>query len=271
MYRVNEAYGNAAALRNYCGVSQRFPIWGEIQHSLWVDPQINTQEMRSRLFPKLFTWNELLGIKGSIAIGDPMLYLAKEAQTFGAGEKSPVIGLPKFRRNEDVQSRIQFYQKFVNYSLEMVSIESFVLVLHPDEFRHSEKIQAKKFREVQIYSPTQSKQPMEEYFRLLSQARIVLSDYLGAHTFRSSFFFDAEVHLTPTFWRNPKEEAKIGELFDAYITESSRTERRLISKEVLGVDYFRSVIELREILGFTNLKKCLGPFINTAYNLRKLK
>jgi hypothetical protein len=271
MFGVNEAYGNAAALRNYCGVSQRLPIWGEIQHSLWVNSHIKSQETRSRFFPKLFTWNDLIRIQGSIAIGDPMLYHAKNAQISAVIKKYQAIGLPKFRRSEALQARIQIYQRFLNHALELVSCESFVLALHPDELKYSEIIKGKRFREVQIYSPPPDYQPMEDYFRLLSQSRMVLSDYLGAHTFRSSLFFDSEVHLTSDLWRNPIEELKIRQLFDAYILEVSINNRRLISQEVLGVDFFKSTSELREILGFGKLKKFIGPGINAAYSFRTSK
>ena len=185
--------------------------------------------------------------------------------------KYQAIGLPKFRRNEDLQRRIEFYQNFLNHALELVSCESFVLALHPGELKYSEKIKGKRFREVQIYSPPPSNHPMEDYFRLLSHSRLVLSDYLGAHTFRSSLFFDSEVHLTSDLWRNPIEESKIRELFDAYIVESSRKNRRLISQEVLGVDFFKSTSEIREILGFGKLKKSCGPAIKAAYSFRTSK
>ncbi len=269
VFEVNEAYGNAAVLRSYCDVSQKTPIWGEIQHSMWVNAEKKSQESRSRLFPKIFTWNEILKIKGSIPIGDPMLYLAKPFQTLYSEKTNQVIGLPKFRRNESLQRRIQVYQGFLHYSLEFVPNEDFVLVLHPGELKYAEMIQGKKFRGVRIYSPPPSHQPMDDYFKLLSQSRLVLSDYLGAHTFRTSFFFETEVHLTSVLWRNQIEQTKISELFNAYLEDSSKKNRKLISHELLGVDFFKSVSELKKVLGFNQPKKSFGPVISAAYNLRR--
>lgn len=269
MFLINEAYGNAAALRKYCGVNQFVPIWGEIQHSLWVNDHIVSKNKRSRLFPILFAWNKLLEIRTSVAIGDPMLYLAKRTTTFKAERANQAIGLPKFRRNENLDTRIRIYQNFLNYSLEIVAKDNFMLVLHPGETQYAEEIRGKKFEDVVIYSPLKSDNPMKDYFRLLEQSRIVLSDYLGAHTFRSSYFFDSEVHLAPDLWRNPVEIPRISELFDTYLGESSRVKRKLVSRELLGVDYLRSANELRDLLGFTSLKKISGPAINFLYNFRK--
>jgi hypothetical protein len=268
VFVVNEAYGNAAVLRSYCNVSQKTPIWGEIQHSLWVNAEKKSQELRSRLFPKIFTWNEILKIQGSLPIGDPILYLPKHFQSCEPMQGNKIIGLPKFRRNENLQSRIQIYKEFLSYTLEFVSNESFILVLHPGELKYADEIRGKKFRDVQIYLPPTSHQPMEDYFRLLSRSGLVVSDYLGPHAFRSSYFFETEVHLTPEIWRNPVEEPRISELFDAYVRDSSKINRKLISQQLLGVDSFKSVNELRKILGFSFPKKSLGPAIKWAYELK---
>ena len=274
MIPMNEAYGNAASLRDYCQADKSAPIWGEIQHSLWLNNLNKANERRSRLFPKLFTWNSILDFEKSIAIGDPMGYFLKLNPPELNKNPQDIILMPKFRRALSVEDRIAQYKNFMNEAIERFPGAKLVISIHPEELKYRQRIITKEFSKIEIYDPSDIANPMIEYVNLLANAKTIFTDYLGVHVFRAISYFELRSEYSVKTWENPLIDEKIKTYFENFLFAQSYGEAKRISDKLLGLDHLRSSEELTKLLGYSKFKCFIGkilrkPYIN--YSQRTLK
>lgn len=262
---MNEAYGNAASLREYCNADKSAPIWGEIQHSLWLNNLNKANERRSRLFPKLFTWNPIIDFENSIPIGDPMGYFLKLNPPKLIDNPQKVILLPKFRRVLSTEDRISQYKSFITEAVEKLPSSNFLMSIHPEELKYRDQILGGQFSQISIYDPGDIANPMQEYVSMLENARMIFTDYLGAHVFRARSYFNLKSEFTIKTWENPKIDKKMKMYFEEYLTVSDDISAKKISDLLLGVNYFKSSEELSKVLGLTKVKSFAGKLIREKY------
>ena len=265
MIPMNEAYGNAASLRDNCNADKSAPIWGEIQHSLWLNNLNKVNERRSRLFPKLFTWNPIIDFKNSIPIGDPMGYFLKLNPPSLGDNPQNVILLPKFRRALSAEERISQYKSFIIEAVEKLPNSNFLISIHPEELKYRDQILQGQFSQISIYDPGDIANPMQEYVSLFENARMIFTDYLGAHVFRARSYFNLKSEFTLKTWENPKIDEKMKMYFDEYLTVSDDNSAKKISDLLLGVTHMKSSEELAKLLGFNKIKYLTGKIIRQKY------
>ncbi len=265
MIPMNEAYGNAATLREYCNADPLAPIWGEIQHSLWLNNLNKVNERRSRLFPNLFTWNSILSFQDSIPIGDPMCYFLRVNPPVLIENSNQVMLLPKFRRVLNIDDRITQYKYFLSEALEKFPNSQFLISIHPEELMYRDKILTGKFSKIKIHNPQKIMNPMQEYVEFFKSTRIIFTDYLGAHVFRAKSYFNLKSEFTIETWKNPLIDEKMKDYFEEFITARGEKDTKEISDILLGVNYQKSPEELSKILGLGRVKSFTGKIIRQKY------
>ena len=265
MIPMNEAYGNAASLREYCGANKLAPIWGEIQHSLWLNNLNKKNEHRSRLFPKLFTWNSLLDYENSIPIGDPMSYFLKLKPPDLNKNKQHVVLLPKFRRAASLDVRILEYRNFMTEAMEKLTNSHFIISIHPEELKHRDRIFVGDFSKISIHDTTEITNPMDEYVSLFENASLLYTDYLGAHVFRAKSYFNLKTDLALKTWENPLIDDRIRKCFADFVETQEDSESKAISDLLLGLNHMRSPEELSKLLGLTKARSFVGRLIRRPY------
>jgi hypothetical protein len=265
MIPMNEAYGNAAALRAFCNADNSAPIWGEIQHSLWLNNLNKVNERRSRLFPKLFTWNSEISFENSIPIGDPMAYFLKNNPPKLIENPQEVILLPKFRRVLNIDDRISNYKSFMSEAMERLPNALFLISIHPEEIKYRSQILSGKFSNIEIYDPKNIANPMQEYVNLFGSARLIFTDYIGAHVFRAQSYFNLKSEFTIETWENQLIDEKMKDYFEEFVSVRSDRDAKRISDLLLGVNYLKSSEELSKILGLKKIKSFTGQIIRQRY------
>jgi hypothetical protein len=265
MIPMNEAYGNAASVRAYCNADRSAPIWGEIQHSLWLNNFNKVNERRSRLFPKLFTWNSVISFENSIPIGDPMGYFLKKNPPNLVENTREVILLPKFRRVLSIEERVSHYKYFMSEAMGRFPNAHFLLSIHPEEIKYRDQILTGQFSNIRIHDPKNIENPMQEYVSLFENARLLFTDYLGAHVFRAQSYFNLKSEFTIETWENQLIDKKMKEHFEEFVSVRSDRDAKKISDLLLGVDYLKSPEELSKILGLRKIKSATGKIIRKKY------
>jgi len=265
MIPMNEAYGNAASLRDYCNADKSVPIWGEIQHSLWLNNLNKVNERRSRLFPKLFTWNSVISFENSIPIGDPMGYFLKMNPPNLIENPQKVILLPKFRRTLNIDDRISQYKSFMSEAMEKFPNAHFLISIHPEEMKYHDKILIGQFSKIKIHDPQDIANPMQEYVSLFENAGIIFTDYIGAHVFRARSYFNLKSEFTIQTWANPLIDEKMKDYFEEFVDAQDDFCAREISDLLLGLNHIKSAEELSELLGFTRIRTFVGILMRENY------
>jgi hypothetical protein len=265
MIPMNEAYGNAASLRDYCNADKSAPIWGEIQHSLWLNNLNKVNERRSRLFPKLFTWNSIINFENSIPIGDPMGYFLKINPPRIVENPQKVILLPKFRRVLNIDDRISQYKSFMSEAMERFPNAQFLMSIHPEEIKYRDQILTGQFSNFILHDPKDIANPMQEYVDLFENARIIFTDYLGAHVFRGRSYFNLNSEFTLKTWENPLIDERMKAYFAEFVNLQDDKETKMISDLLLGLNYLKSSTELSKTLGFGRAKSFTGKLIRQKY------
>ncbi len=265
MIPVNEAYGNAASLRDYCNADKSAPIWGEIQHSLWLNNLNKVNERRSRLFPNLFTWNSVISFENSIPIGDPMGYFLKMNPPNLIKNPQEVVLLPKFRRVLNIDDRISQYKYFMSESMEKFPNANFLISIHPGEIKYRDYILTGKFSKIRIHDPKHTANQMQEYVSLFENAGVIFTDYIGAHVFRARSYFNLNSEFSIETWENSLIDEKMKNYFEEFVSVRDEQDTKRISDLLLGVDCLKPSEELSRILGLNKLKSFTGKLIRQKY------
>lgn len=272
MFKINGMHSNNIVLRHYCGVDRNLPIWGEVQHSLWETKNFRTHR-ESRLFPRLFTWNNILKFTNQVAIGDPYLYLKNEIfsnQTQLTLEANSVLVIPKFRRLLSMSERISVYIRILNETQGIFPNFPKILVLHAEE----NILEISKFLSLDPdvwkiidRSPKNTIYGIKGEIQRLAQAEILVTDYLGVHIMRRLAITGQESILLENLksWRGV--DLEISEFLEVLASPIAKVHEKLeVSKLLLGDNFLREREELSKVLGFTGFKKMFGPKIMGLYH-----
>jgi hypothetical protein len=282
MHRYNDKYGYGAILRHYCGVDDAVPIWGEVQHSLFLNIRYFTADgtlgpAREQLqrFPRLLSWQTLLPFPHQVPIGDPLFYQSDHSDFEGGDSalalrepKSFNVFLPKLNDELDLSTRLAVYASGVRQAAELSGTTPICVALHPREKSVRAEMQRVLGRLAEVvWAPDDFPGgPTAWSTQLMRDSQTVISDYFGAHVFRSVALFETPVALVGERVFNPAVHLMmlplLRDFFDAMGDFPAQNE---IARRVLGVEYVRPREELRDILGFTGVKKLLGRPVRVVY------
>jgi hypothetical protein len=140
-----------------------------------------------------------------------------------------VILLPKFRRLLNIDDRISMYKYFMSEAIEKLPNSQFIISIHPEELKYRDKILTREFSNIRIYDPVDITNPMKEYVQLFENAKMVYSDYIGAHIFRAISYFNLNSELTLKTWGNPHIDEKMKMHFDEFLATQNFLDAKKIS------------------------------------------
>jgi hypothetical protein len=251
----------------FCGVDKAQPIWGELQHSLWIDPSTKIGE-RPKLFPKVFTWNEFFKSRITIAIGDPFLYIEASEYLKTPSKIESAVLFPSAKLHS-----LQIPISTENMGIECAHVEQIyekaneihpnfrpAICLHPAISSFSQLSQQLTKKGFKVLPE------MDPWDRLLSifSMDYVISDYPGAHVFRAAAVGKYSFILQNENFNKSLSaaETKMGSLISEFQTlENDKSRKKFIAGKILGADCMKTKSELRGILGFSGYKKNLSPLI----------
>ncbi len=280
MHRYNNKYGYGDILRRYCGAPETTPIWGEVQHSLFLNTRYFTAAgklgpPREQLqkFPRLLSWQKLLPFPYQVPIGDPLLYSAVRN---GSPQDSPLqlaskefaVFMPKLNDEVPVIDRTVEYQRTLREAIERVAPLPVVLALHPREYEHREAILRQIGGDAEVvWAPERYPGGSIAWSQqLIQQAKLVVSDYFGAHVFRSTALFRTPTLLLGASLFNPGFHPVMANLARDFLEAMGDTEaQQVIAKRALGSEYQRSPQELADILGFVGTRRLMGRPVRVLY------
>jgi len=281
MHRYNDKYGYGHILRHYCAQSGDVPIWGEIQHALFLNTRYFTADgvvgpPREQLqrFPRLLSWQKLLPFPFQVPIGDPLLYAeglggpddkAAEELLFPAER---AIFMPKLNDEVPVDKRLANYLVGAREAAEKSDASHLLIALHPREKPHRDMLQSGLSEVAEVVWPEDDYPGGQTAWSqaLMSGARRVFSDYFGAHVFRASWFFERAVTIVGDRPINPATHAQMVDYLQAFLQASDDTAaQRAIAGSVLGVEYRRDSRELADIMGFTGWRRVAGRPVRVVY------
>ena len=281
MHRYNNKYGYGKILRQFCGVSGDTPIWGEIQHSLFMntryftaDGRIGPPREQLQRFPRLLSWQKLLPFPHQIPIGDPLLYsrllenVVTESPQAGLPEQPFAVFMPKLNDEVALPDRIDQYIKGAKEASHVVSPAALLVALHPREASYRDDIEKSLSRVAEVVWVPEGYLGGQIAWSnaLMRHSEMVVSDYFGAHVFRASAYFETSVSLVGDTLFNPGFHPAMDAITRDFTgVGHDPLRQKAISERVLGVEFQRSRDELREIVGFTGWKKVVGRPVRVVY------
>jgi hypothetical protein len=281
MHRYNNKYGYGAILREYCGVDPTTPIWGEVQHSLFMNIRYFTANGRLgppreqlKRFPRLLSWQNLLPFPHQVAIGDPLLYSslltvsAPEPVYPGLPFEEFSVFMPKLNDEVPLPDRFDTYLRGALEAIDLSAPTAVMVALHPREFEHRDKISRHLSGVAEtVWTPADYPGGSTAWSNhLIAQAKNLTSDYFGAHVFRASAYFGKSVSLVGHELFNPGFHPVMTAILNNFMeAEGDMASQRAVSEQVLGVGHQRSQEELTSILGFLGWKKLAGRPVRVVY------
>jgi hypothetical protein len=277
VHRYNNKYGYGQIIRDFCGVGPDVPIWGEVQHSLFLntryfssDGRIGPPREQLQRFPRLLSWNTLLPFPHQIPIGDPLLYANRDTGSdvgdLGVGRSGAdtfSVFMPKLNNEVDRPDRIEHYVAGAREARERNTASRLFVALHPRERAHKDTMENAEL----VWAPENFPGGSVAWSQaLIAQSDAVFSDYFGAHVFRASHFHNVRVelvgsgHFNPGF--HPVMDATFRDFLDAHGDTSAQ---KTISEQLLGVEYLKTPEELADIAGFRGWKRIMGRPVRVGY------
>jgi hypothetical protein len=290
MHRYNKLYGYGDLLRDYCGGRPDQPIWGEVQHSLFMNiyhfresgPLGPPREQLGR-FPRLLSWQKILPFPHQLPIGIPLAYfLDKNREQFAlpAGYESLrdtnyVLVMPRMDKDITIDKRIAKYRALVEEGLSNDPGRHLVFALHPKDGDNKDLLEKEfgQYGEFVWRGKTDPITDLKASFALVQNASEMWSNYFGAHVFQAAAFFRAPTKLFGEgLFKDNYHENMTRYLRAFYDATGDIDTQAEVGSQVLGLEYLRSADELRDILGFTGAKALLGKPVKAAYKiLRRYK
>lgn len=274
MFKINSSYGNSQILCDYVGVPLR-PIWGEIQHSLWMDcPDFGK---RSRLFKYIYVWNKLLNIQDAITIGDPYLYFDTNRVNIEIGKQiqseKAVILMPKFRRRLSDKERLVVYMNFIKEAAFIYPEQVLLLKLHHTEISmwRRELKHYQLINEIKILQASESGTSLEETITLntiLKSSANIYTDYVGPHVLRRLAIFGKRMDLSNSLYQYPSISKEMREFVGLLSSRDSNLDTQVeIANILLGRQFKKDREELGHTLGLTGFKGKVSFGVRKAYSL----
>lgn len=250
------------------------PIWGEVQHSLWETKNFR-KHRESRVFPRLFTWNNIIDFTNQVPIGDPYLYLKHELISNEVElnqDIERVLIIPKFRRNLSLRERLEAYAHLLDETQTNFPSVKKSVIFHSEEeiseIRKQVKLDPNLWK-ISDRRPQQTIGEIKLQLKTLVQAEVLVTDYLGVHVMRRLAISGQESILFENWksWRGVDPE--INEFLEVLVSPSANINDKVqASSRLLGEEFLRDRQELCRILGFTGVKKIIGPKIVDFYHRR---
>ena len=287
MHRYNKLYGYGDLLHTYCGAPLDRPIWGEVQHSLFMNthhfresgPLGSPREQLGR-FPRLLSWQKILPFPHQIPIGIPLAYfLEMNQEQFALPEgyedlqgKDFVLVMPRMDKDISVDKRIAKYRALVEEGLAQDPGRHLVFALHPKDAANKEVLEKEfgRYGEFVWRGKTDPITDLKGSFALVQHASEMWSNYFGAHVFQAAAFFRAPTKLFGQgLFKDTYHENMTRYLRDFHDATADLDAQADIGSQVLGLEYVRPADELRDILGFTGFKRVLGKPVKAAYKVAR--
>lgn len=290
MHRYNKLYGYSDLLHTYCNAPADQPIWGEVQHSLYMNiyhfresgPLGAPRDQLGR-FPKLLSWQKILPFPHQLPIGIPLAYFLEENQEqFALPEgyedlqgKDFVLVMPRMDKDISIEKRIKKYRALVNEGLAHDPGRHLVFALHPKDGENRDLLE-KEFGDKGQFVWRGKTDPITDLkasFALVQQSAEMWSNYFGAHVFQAAAFFRAPTKLFGEgLFKDAYHENMTRHLRAFYDAAGDIDTQAEVGAQVLGLQYVRPKDELRDILGFTGAKAVFGKPVKATYRqLRRLK
>lgn len=282
MHRYNNKYGYGDILRAYCGAKPSTPVWGEIQHSLFLnthyfsaDGRLGPPREQLQRFPRLLSWQNLLPFPYQIPIGDPLLY-QQEGKGISLSAEMTIPGLrgdyavfmPKLNDEVPLPERLSHYVTGARLALEQSGSQPLVIALHPRETQYDAEVDTALADIAPVlWAPADFPGGSAAWSQnLVRHSKRVFSDYFGAHVFRASWIHDVPVGLVGDRVVNPATHpAMLDYLWGFLEAPSNLVTQREIAGVVLGASFVRSREELSDIAGFIGWKRLLGRPVRVVY------
>ena len=290
MHRYNKLYGYGDLLRDYCGGKPGQPIWGEVQHSLFMNiyhfresgPLGRPREQLGR-FPRLLSWQKILPFPHQIPIGIPLAYfLEKNREQFALPkgyeslrDTNYVLVMPRMDKDITIDKRIAKYRALVEEGLSEDPGRHLVFALHPKDGENKDLLEKEfgQYGEFVWRGKTDPITDLKASFALVQNASEMWSNYFGAHVFQAAAFFRAPTKLFGQgLFKDNYHENMTHYLRAFYDATGDIDTQADVGSHVLGLEYLRPADELRDILGFTGAKALLGKPVKATYRqLRRIK
>ncbi len=290
MHRFNKLYGYGPVLRSYCGEEPDRPIWGEVQHSLFMNThhfdesgRLGPLRDQAGRFPKLLSWQEVLPFPHQVAIGIPVAYLLEgQSEVFALPKgyehlngKDFVLVMPRMDKDITLDKRIFKYRALVHEGLSQDPGRHLVFALHPKDAANKEILE-KEFGQVGEFVWRGKVDPitdLKESLALMQHADEVWSNYFGAHVFQAAAFYRSPTRLLGNGLFKDVYHENMNHYLHAFHEAHDNIDTQVeVAKEVLGLQHVRPVDELRDILGFTRAKRVFARPVSVAYRrLRRVK
>ena len=290
MHRYNQLYGYGNLLRTYCGARADQPIWGEVQHSLFMNiyhfresgPLGPPRDQLGR-FPRLLSWQKILPFPHQVPIGIPLAYfLENNRGQFALPDgydtlrtTNYVLVMPRMDKDITIDKRIAKYRALVEEGLAHDPGRHLVFALHPKDGENRDALE-KEFGDYGQFVWRGKTDPITDLkgsFALVQNASEMWSNYFGAHVFQAAAFFRAPTKLFGEGLFKDNYHENMTHHLRAFLDASGDIDAQAaIGSQVLGLEYVKPVDQLRDILGFTGAKALLGKPVKAAYKtLRRYK
>lgn len=287
MHRFNSRYGYGRILKQYCGVPADTPIWGEVQHSLFMntryfsaDDVLGPEREQLRRFPRLLSWQTILPFPHQLPIGMPLGYFLRMHQdefVFPPGYENLrgepfTLAMPRMDKDLSIEERVRRYRALVDGGKSSGDGVQVVIAPHPSEVKNRDVLEAEFSKDAIILWRGKADAIQETIwsFALMQHATELWSNYFGAHVFQAAAFFRTPTRIIgdsvfrPTY--HPNINAHLHTFTEA---EGDITTQAEVASNVLGLQHLKSPEELRHILGFTGIRKLLGKPVRYGY--RKMR
>lgn len=237
---------------------------GEVQHSFFVSTHhfdVNGKigpprsSGKNPLVP-LFSWNEILGFKHQRAIGDPLMYspTLRQYDWSASQPRTPagsVLVMPKKNNEETYSARVNSYKKLISFARVVAPREELLLSLHPSDRDIQEQLcQSLDF--LKSFKPLMAATnyaPGEGTVEQLSRARLIVSDYFGAHLIRANAYFGAEYSLPANYGMPVATDKNLRPILEELLRlPSGCPVAQEMCRELVGVPNKMSVEELTNTL-----------------------
>jgi len=290
LHRYNNYYGYGQILRSYCGVAPDQPIWGEVQHSLFMNTRhftaaghIGPLREQAGRFPRLLSWQTILPFPHQLPIGIPLAYfLEQHREEFALPEgyehlqgKDFVLIMPRMDKDITLDKRMAKYRALVDEGLAQDPGRHLVFALHPKDGANKDALE-KEFASNGEFVWRGKTDPITDQkgsFALVQHASEMWSNYFGAHVFQAAAFFRAPTKLFGDGLVKDFYHPNMNHFLHAFLDASDNIDTQAdVASQVLGLQHLRPVDELRDILGFTGAKRILAKPASVAYRrLRRIK
>ena len=290
MHRYNKLYGYGDLLRDYCDSKPDQPIWGEVQHSLYMNiyhfresgPLGAPRDQLGR-FPRLLSWQKILPFPHQLPISIPVAYFLdthREQFDLPAGYehlrgKDFVLVMPRMDKDITIDKRLAKYRALIEEGLSEDPGRHLVFALHPKDAENKDLLEKEfgQYGEFVWRGKTDPVTDLTTSFALVQNANEMWSNYFGAHVFQAAAFFRAPTKLFGNGLFNPNYHENMTRYLHAFHDATGNIDAQAeVASRVLGLEYMRPLDELRDILGFTGAKAVLGKSVKAAYkSLRRIK